>query len=351
MIDEIKTQIEKIIDPDLGLSIAELKALKKVEVKQDRIFIELELVGPTTYLQRDYLKIFEKTFSTDIYEKIELNILEKELKTSRDEPMLSKVKNVIAVASGKGGVGKSTIAANIAAELALQGAKVGILDSDIYGPSQSIMFGLVNETMEADTDQHGKTVAYPIEKYGVKVASIGFVINRDEAAALRGPMLARVFSLFFEQIEWGELDYLVFDLPPGTGDIHLTFIQKMLPNGAILVTTPQEISLSDVRRGAALFKKTNVNILGIIENMSYFIPPDMPDKKYYIFGQDGGKKIGVELGIPVLGEIPLSMAMREDSDSGKPIVLSNDENVAYQKEILKDITANMVSQLRRKQSQ
>ena len=341
----IQTCLEKIIDPDLGQTLAAMNAIKSIKEADAKIAIELELPSPVTYLKNDYLKIFEKTFTPDIYSKIDLTILEKPTVQKRQQAKLSKVKHIIAVSSGKGGVGKSTIAANIAAELAFQGAKVGILDSDIYGPSQTIMFGVENEVMEAETDQHGKTVAFPVEKYGVKIASIGFVLNRDDAAALRGPMLARVFALFFEQIEWGELDYLIFDLPPGTGDIHLTFVQQMQPDGAVLVTTPQEISLADVRRGADLFKRMGVNILGIIENMSYFIPPDAPEKKYYIFGQDGGKKIGVELGLMVLGEVPFSIMMREDSDSGKPIVLSDTGN--FQKQILKDITANMVSELRR----
>ena len=260
-----------------------------------------------------------------------------------------RVKNnqptIIGISSGKGGVGKSTIAANIAAELAFQGAKVGILDGDIFAPSQTILFGVENEIMEAETDQHGRTVAFPVEKYGVKIASIGFVLNRNEAVALRGNKLARIFSLFFEQIEWGELDFLICDLPSGVGDILLTFVQQMQPDGVVLVTTPQEISLTDVRRSADLFKQMGVKILGIIENMSYFIPPDMPEKKYYIFGCDGGKKIGIELGLTLLGEIPFSIMMRENSDSGKLIVLSDTDN--FQKQILKDITAKIVSELRK----
>jgi ATP-binding protein involved in chromosome partitioning len=347
MIEDVKNKLEKIIDPDLGQTLASINAIKNIDEVNEKIVIELELPAPTTYSKNDYLKIFEKTFTVDTYSKFELKIIEKPTVQKRKQPKHSKVKHIIAISSGKGGVGKSTIAANIATELALQGAKVGILDSDIYGPSQTIMFGVENEVMVAETDQHGNTVAFPVEKYGVKIASIGFVMNRDDAAALRGPMLARVFSLFFEQIEWGELDYLIFDLPPGTGDIHLTFVQQMQPDGVVLVTTPQEISLADVRRGADLFKRMNVKILGIIENMSYFIPPDETKKKYYIFGQDGGKKIGVELGLSVLGEVPFSVMMRENSDAGKPIVLS--DTGGFQKQILKDITANMVSELRRNQ--
>ncbi len=348
--NEIKNLLENIKDSDLGLSLKELDAISNINIDNDMLNILLTLPGPITYSKQDYEKIistvlknagYQKTINLKIEEKIENNV---ELK--KRPGFLTNVKYVIAIASGKGGVGKSTISANIAAELAKQGAKVGILDSDIYGPSQTIMFGAKDEFMEAETDQHGKTKAYPVEKYGVKVASIGFVLNRDDAAALRGPMLSNIFSMLYEQIDWGELDYLIFDLPPGTGDIHLTFSQKIQPDGIVLVTTPQEISLADVRRGANLFKKMNINILGVIENMSYFIPPDIPNKKYYIFGQEGGKNIAFELGLLLLGEVPFSIMMRETSDSGKPIVLQ--DNGDYQKEVLKDITANMISELRRK---
>jgi ATP-binding protein involved in chromosome partitioning len=256
---------------------------------------------------------------------------------------LSKIKNIIAISSGKGGVGKSTISANLAVGLALQGMKVGILDADIYGPSQTIMFGVEDDFMEAETDQHGKTTVYPVEKYGVKVASIGFVLNKNEALALRGPMLDKVLNLFFEQIEWGELDFLILDLPPGTGDIHLTLSQKIKPDGVILVTTPQNISVADVRKSVDLYRKMNVNILGIIENMSFFVPPDLPEKKYYIFGKDGAKKLSLELNIPLLGEIPFNITMQENSDKGNPIIL--DENANYQKEILNGIIQNIINEL------
>jgi ATP-binding protein involved in chromosome partitioning len=340
---DVREKIENIKDPDLGLSLGELNAVKTLDVDGDIIRLTLELPGPTTYLNNDYAKLLANVFPNN---EVELSIIEKAIPSKRkDLQKLTNVKNIIAVASGKGGVGKSTIAANIACELAAQGAKVGMLDSDIYGPSQTIMFGVEDEVMEADTDQHGRTTAYPVEKYGVKVASIGFVLNRGNAAALRGPMLAQVFGMFYQQIEWGDLDYLIFDLPPGTGDIHLTFVQQMHPDGVVLVTTPQEISLADVRRGADMFNKMNVPILGIVENMSYFVPPDMPDKKYYIFGRDGAKTIAVELGMTVLGEVPFSIEMREDSDSGKPVVIN--ENGGYQREVLKDVTANIISQLRR----
>lgn len=349
--EKIKAILDDIKDPDLGLSLRELDAVSNVSEDGNDIVIELELPGPITYCKADYLRIFERVFDDALFSRIKLQVSEKASQfdasktTMARNTFLKDVKRIIAVASGKGGVGKSTIAANIAAELALQGAKVGILDADIYGPSQTIMFGCENEVMEADTDQHGRTKAYPVERYGVKVASLGFVVNRDQSAALRGPMLSKVFSMFYEQIAWGELDFLVFDLPPGTGDIHLSFCQQLHPDGVVLVTTPQEISLADVRRGADLYRKLNIPILGVIENMSYFVPPDMPDKKYYIFGEDGGQKIAIELGLSVLGEVPFSIAMREDADSGKPIVLCEDGGT--QKAVLQDIVAGIASEFRR----
>ncbi|MDQ1266816.1 MAG: ATP-binding protein involved in chromosome partitioning, partial [Bacteroidota bacterium] len=192
----------------------------------------------------------------------------------------------------------------------------------------------------------GKTAAYPLDKYNIKVASMGFIMNRDEAAIIRGPMLAGYFSMLFEQIEWGPLDFLVFDLPPGTGDIQLTLVQKIPLTGAVIVTTPQYISFADVRRDISMFNRVDVDILGIVENMSYFIPPDMPDRKYYIFGQGGGKRIADEAGVSLLGEIPLDISMRIGNDGGKPIILNQDGSVPAQ--ALSDITANIVSAIRKK---
>ena len=348
-LNEIKTLIENIKDPDLGISLKELNGLQDINLDNNNLNISLLLPGPITYSKIDYEKIIISVLKeAGINITLNLKVEEKTENRIKERPgFLKKVKYIIAVASGKGGVGKSTISANLATELAKQGAKVGILDSDIYGPSQTIMFGVENEYMEAETDQHGHTKAFPVEKYGVKIASIGFVLNRRDAAGLRGPMLSNIFNSFYEQIDWGELDYLIFDLPPGTGDIHLTFAQRLQPDGIVLVTTPQEISLADVRRSAVFFKdKLNINVLGVVENMSYFVPPDMPEKKYYIFGQEGGKNIAIELGLLLLGEVPFNILMRETSDSGKPIVLREDGGT--QKEVLKDVVANMISELRRK---
>jgi len=207
------------------------------------------------------------------------------------------------------------------------------------------MFGLENKKLMATTTPDGRTVAAPIEQYGVKVASMGFVMNREEAAIVRGPMLAGYFSMLFEQVEWGELDFLIFDLPPGTGDIQLTLVQKIPLTGAVIVTTPQDIALADVRRSITMFQKVKVDVLGIIENMSYFTPDELPDKKYYIFGEGGGKRIANEFGVNLLGEVPIDINMREGNDSGKPVILKGDNNP--QTNILKEIVYNVVSETRK----
>ena len=315
-----------------------------MEISGNKISIQLELVQPITKVAEkinalcvDKLKAVAPDYECDI------DISEHFTDTSNRE-VLKSIKNIIAVSSGKGGVGKSAIASNIAGALSLTGAKVGIIDGDVYGPSQPTMFGLAGRTLEAVEQPDGQTKAYPIEKYGIHVASLGFVLNRDQAAIVRGPMLAGYFSMMFEQIEWPALDYLVFDLPPGTGDVQLTLTQKIPLTGAVVVTTPQEISVADVRRSIAMFERVNVDILGLIENMSYFVPPDMPDKKYYIFGEGGGKQVANEKSLNFLGEVPLNMNMREGNDGGKPIVLSGEDET--QANIIKEITDRLITQIR-----
>jgi ATP-binding protein involved in chromosome partitioning len=340
-IDKIKQNILNIKDPDIGATLADLNA---INITNNPTTINLTLPGPTTYLHNEYQRIISAVDSSLLSNAI-LSITETTNSIKNRPDKLNNIKYIIAISSGKGGVGKSTIASCIACELAAQGASVGILDGDIYGPSQPIMLGVENDFMEAQTDQHGNTIAFPAENYGIKIASIGFVLNRNTSAMLRGPKLAQVFNLFVDGIEWGALDFLIVDLPPGTGDIHINFANKLNPDGVVLITTPQDISLADVRRGADLFRQMKIPILGIVENMSYFVPPDLPDKKYFIFGEGGAKNLAVELNLSVLGEVPFSIKMREDSDAGRPIVI--DKNGGHQKEILKDITANIVSELRR----
>lgn len=241
----------------------------------------------------------------------------------QQSPVLSGVKHVIAVASGKGGVGKSTVAANLAVSLAQTGASVGLLDTDIYGPSVPTMFD-VKERPNITTDK--KLV--PIKKHGVHLVSMGFLVDTDQAMIWRGPMVTSAVKQFMQEVQWGELDYLVLDLPPGTGDIQLTIVQTVPLTGAVIVSTPQTVALDDARKGVAMFSKVNVPVLGIVENMAYFVPDDMPEKKYYIFGKHGARKLAQKLEVPFLGEIPLREQIRETSDSGTPVVAADPSSPA-----------------------
>jgi ATP-binding protein involved in chromosome partitioning len=343
-IDFIKDELGKLIDPELKVSLSSSNSIANIEISDKSINAEINLVGPINWvapavqaLAVDMLRAIAPGYTYTV--KIG------ELPYHDDnKQVLKKVKNIIAVASGKGGVGKSAMAANIAAGLSLSGAKVGILDGDVYGPSIPTMFGMKNQPIEAVQNEDGTVSAYPNEKYGIKMASMGFIMNRDEAAIVRGPMLAGYFTMLFEQIDWGELDFLVFDLPPGTGDIQLTLTQKIPLTGAVIVTTPQEIALADVRRSISMFRRVNVEILGVIENMSYFVPDDMPDKKYYIFGEGGGKAIADENQIELLGEVPINIDFRFTNDSGKPLMLH--EKTGAQGEVLKSIVAATVRRVR-----
>jgi len=340
----LRDEIYKLTDKDLGITLKELNALIDIKLEDNSIQIYFDLVQPV-HLISDYIKTECYAIIRRLFPGVDSEIFINEKPFEIKRNILQRVKNIIVVASGKGGVGKSAISANIASALSLTGASVGILDGDVYGPSQPTMFDLKTAKIFAVEQPDGKTVAYPVERYGIKVASMGFVMKQEEAAIVRGPMLAGYFSMLFEQIEWGELDYLVFDLPPGTGDIQLTLTQKIPLTGSVVVTTPQEIAVADVRRSIAMFNRVDVDILGVIENMSYFVPPDMPGKKYYIFGEGGGKKIARENKVMFLGEVPLNIQMRENNDGGKPIVLADEENP--QSKILMEITAKIISEIRK----
>ena len=239
--------------------------------------------------------------------------------------MLPQVKNVVAVSSGKGGVGKSTVAVNLAISLAKTGASVGLIDADIYGPSVPIMFNLGQEDVIGQ-EHDGKTYMLPIERYGVKLMSIGFLVDPDRALAWRGPMASGALKQLATDTWWGEIDYLVVDMPPGTGDVQLTLAQTLPVTGAIIVSTPQQVALADVVRGVELFRNPGLNIpvLGFVENMAYFTPAELPDHKYFIFGKEGCKRLAAEMGVPLLGEIPLVQSIAESGDSGKPVSLWSD---------------------------
>jgi ATP-binding protein involved in chromosome partitioning len=247
----------------------------------------------------------------------------------KQQPLLQGVRNIIAVASGKGGVGKSTISANLAVGLALKGARVGLVDADIYGPSVPIMFDVIDEKpLVKEID--GRNMMIPVESYGVKLLSIGFFADTSQAIVWRGPMASKALNQMFSDAHWGDLDYLIIDLPPGTGDIHLSLVQGIPLTGAIVVSTPQNVALADAQKAIAMFKLPSVNVpvLGVVENMSYFCPPDMPDRKYYVFGQDGAKNLASNMGVPLLGEIPIVQSIREAGDAGRPAVLQNDTTQA-----------------------
>ena len=344
--NDIKALLDPIIDPDLGSSLSELSSIHEITVDGPVIKIYLDIVQPVHWIARRIEHACIHAITAN-YPQAEVEVMVREigLPNTPRTPGIAGVKNLIAVASGKGGVGKSTVSANLAAALVQQGATVGLLDADIYGPSQPTMYGLAGEAMRAEKGPDGKIVGHPNEQFGVKVASIGFVMQRDQAAILRGPMLAGYFTTLVDQIQWGELDFLLFDLPPGTGDIQLTMTQRIPLTGAVIVTTPQEIALADVRRSIQMFRKVNVDILGIIENMSYFIPPDMPDKRYHIFGEGGGRSVAAEYEVPLLGEIPIDVNIREGADAGVPFVL--DPTSGERGDSFRAITSRMVAEVRR----
>lgn len=253
------------------------------------------------------------------------------------------VKNIIAVASGKGGVGKSTMTANLAVALAKMGFKVGLVDADIHGPSMPIMFDVVNER-PSNIEVDGKKMMDPVENYGVKMLSIGFFAGVDQAVVWRGPMATKALQQLIRDAHWGELDFMLIDLPPGTGDIHLSLVQAVPVTGAVVVSTPQAIALADARKGVAMFKMDaiNVPVLGIVENMAYFTPEELPDNKYYIFGESGAQRLTEELGVPFLGEVPLVQSVREAADVGRPAVLQENTPIAA---TFTDVARRMVEEL------
>ena len=344
-INLIKSNLNKISDPDLGYSFEKLNAVKNIEVADNKLIAEIELIPPYNWIAEELQSLCEaKIKETNPELEVEINFSEVQLPTAPRQH-LKGVKHIIAVASGKGGVGKSAVASNIAASLSMSGAKVGLIDGDIYGPSQPTIWGMQDAQMPAEANPDGGTIVYPAEKYGVKIASMGFLMKEGDAAIVRGPILAGYLQMLIQQIQWGELDFLIFDLPPGTGDIQLTLTQQTPLSGAVIVTTPQEISVVDVRRSVKMFEKVQVPVLGVVENMSYFVPDDAPEKKYYIFGQGGGKKIADESKVRFLGEIPLLEFFRQTNDNGIPFVLNHDSG-EYTKNV-HQIISNTIQELRR----
>ena len=312
------------------------KDIVSAEMVQDNMRIENNKVSfsilfdkPNDPFAKSVVKAAEQAIITYIGEDVDIkgniSIITKDLPKPKPASILPDVKNIIAVFSGKGGVGKSTVSSNLAIALASMGYKVGLLDADIHGPSIPKMFGVENERPFVE-EIDGRQLMQPIEKYGVKLLSIGFFVDPANALVWRGSMASNALKQLITDTVWGELDFFIMDLPPGTGDIHLTLVQTMGITGAIAVTTPQDVALADARKGINMFtgEKVNVPVLGIIENMSWFTPAELPDNKYYIFGKDGGKRLSEELNVPLLGQIPLVQSIREGGDGGEPVAVNED---------------------------
>lgn len=344
--EQVLEALSGVMEPDLGKDVVSLNFVEELAIEEGQIRVVVKSSNPAMHA-RSRMKeaiqfAFERTFG-----KVESDVvvvaLKQEERTAETRKVLPGVEHVIAVASGKGGVGKSTVAANLAVGLAQLGYKVGLCDADIHGPSVPTMFDVVSEKPRA-VEINGKQVIEPIEQYGVKVLSIGFFADPDQAIAWRGAMASRALTQLFTDAHWGELDFMIVDLPPGTGDIHLSLVQEVPLTGAVVVSTPQEVALADARKGVGLFRldSVNVKVLGMIENMAYFVPPDSPEKLYHIFGQDGAKRLASSLEVPFLGELPLIQSVREAGDAGRPAALQTNSPASS---AIRAILANLLKEL------
>lgn len=349
----MEISVEKVIDalryvddPDLKKDLVTLNMVKDVKVEGLNISFTVVLTTPACPMKdmihnacmNAILHYVNKDAKVSI--NMTANVTSKK---EKDDTTLRDVKNIVAVASGKGGVGKSTIAANLALGLASQGAKVGLVDADIYGPSQTIMFG-VDKEMPGPAEFNGQRKMKPVEAYGVKLNSVGFMAGPNQVVALRGPMASKALSQLFYDTVWGELDYLIVDLPPGTGDIQISLCSQVPLTGAVIICTPQEVAIADARKGIALFNlpQINVPILGLVENMAWFTPAELPNNKYYIFGKEGMKLLSEEMQLPLLAQIPLIQSVREAADAGRPAVL---QETTQQALLMRELAQNVAQQV------
>jgi ATP-binding protein involved in chromosome partitioning len=322
--------LRPVQDPELQKSLVELNMIRNVAIEGGKVSFTLVLTTPACPLREFIVEDCQKAVKQlPGVESVEVEVTAEtpQQKSLPDQQGISGVKNIVAISSGKGGVGKSSIAVNIAVSLALKGAKVGLLDADVYGPNTANMLGLNDVEIKVKQSPQGE-ILEPAFNYGVKLVSMSFLIDPDQPVIWRGPMLNGIIRQFLYQVNWGELDYLIVDMPPGTGDAQLTMAQAVPMAGAVIVTTPQTVSLLDSRRGLKMFQQLGVKVLGIVENMSYFIPPDLPDRQYDLFGSGGGEKTAKELDIPLLGCIPLEIAVREGGDQGIPIVVADPDSAS-----------------------
>ena len=341
--DDILKALSNVQEPDLGKDLVTLNMVKDIVISGSDVSFTVVLTTPACPLKDLIMNACINAVKLLVNKEavVKVNFTSNTSSNRKDaKTVLSGVKNIIAVVSGKGGVGKSTISSNLALALAQSGASVGLMDADIYGPSQHIMFG-VRGDRPMMKEVEGKGLIVPIEKFGIKMMSIGLLVDEKQAVVWRGPMVSSAIRQFVSDVDWGELDYLVIDMPPGTGDIHLTVVQTVPVTGVIVVTTPQTVALADAKKGIAMFGQAQlkVPIIGLVENMSYFTPPELPDNKYYLFGKNGGKNLAEEFDIPFLGQIPIVQTIREGGDIGVPIMVSDDE---LTKKAFYDFAANAI---------
>jgi ATP-binding protein involved in chromosome partitioning len=326
---DILKALATVQEPDLGKDLVTLNMIKDIEINGNQVSFTIVLTTPACPLKEMMRRDCEKAIRFEVGEEVTVQVKFTANTSSNrldGKSLLPDVKNIIAVVSGKGGVGKSTVAANLALALSHEGAKVGLMDADIYGPSVPIMFGVRGER-PLMMSVEGKDKIIPIEKFGIKLISMGLLVDEKSAVVWRGPMVSSAIRQFVSDVFWDELDYLVIDMPPGTGDIHLTLVQTVPVTGAVVVTTPQEVALADARKAIAMFGQAQIKvpIIGLVENMAWFTPAELPNNKYFIFGKDGGKKLADQLDIPFLGQIPLVQSIREGGDKGVPIMEGDDQ--------------------------
>jgi ATP-binding protein involved in chromosome partitioning len=333
--------------PGEGGNIIDEGVVSNIMIFNDQVDIDLQLQNPSLQARKKLEVTILKTLHEEVYEKAKIKINTKVVAAAKPEQTIKGkpiegIENIIAVSSGKGGVGKSTITANLAVTLANMGCKVGVLDADIYGPSIPTMFDMEG-ARPMSVQVNGKSKMEPIENYGVKVLSIGFFTKPDQAVVWRGPMAAKALNQMIFDAAWGELDFLLIDLPPGTGDIHLSIVQSLPLTGAVVISTPQNVALADAKKGIAMFQQDSINVpvLGIVENMSYFSPAELPDNKYYIFGKKGAEYLAKDKEVPFLGGLPLVQSIREAADVGRPAVLQDQSSLAAH---FDEITKKLVTQ-------
>lgn len=339
-----------VIEPDLKKDVVELNLVSNIKWEGNNISFSLQINNPALHNKKRIIEAcqlhLDRVLGVSVALDIDIQPIKKEATMPKHNKVLPNVKNIIAIASGKGGVGKSTITANLAVALVKKGYKVGLVDADIYGPSMPMMFN-VEEEKPMPVEINGRSLIQPIESHGVKLLSIGFFANTDQAVVWRGPMATKALAQLFTEANWGELDYMLIDLPPGTGDIHLSLVQTVSVTGAIIVSTPQNVALIDARKAVGMFKleQINVPVLGFIENMAYFTPAELPENKYYIFGKEGVKNLAEKFNLPLLGEIPLVQSVREAGDAGRPVVLQ--ENTPQSKAFM-DFADNVIKEVEKR---